>query len=88
MGIPSRIRVFVPSMRLETLSAVRLMPFSACKLASWDHKAGVGYIRPIRLDLTLGTRAILSGQGPSNCLPERSEQQRKHQLRPSCIYDS
>jgi hypothetical protein len=32
MGIPSRIRVFVPSIRLDTPSAVRLMPFSACNL--------------------------------------------------------
>jgi hypothetical protein len=32
MGTPSRILVFVPSMLLEAARAVRLIPFSACKL--------------------------------------------------------
>ena len=42
--------------------------------AVWNDKARVDYVRPIRLDLTLGTRAILSGQGRSNFLSKRREE--------------
>jgi hypothetical protein len=51
-------------------------------------RSSLVYIRPIRLDLALGTRAILSSQRRSNFSPKRSEQERNHQLGPNGIYDS
>jgi hypothetical protein len=80
MGYPqpdSRIRAVDASRspaRSEMDAILRL------QAASRDDKAGVGYVRPIRLDLALAIRAIFSGQGRSTILPKRSAQQRKQQL--------
>ena len=54
----------------------------------WDDEARVGYIRPIRLDLALGIRAIFGSQALNNVPRERSEQKRDHQREPDGIYDS
>ena len=56
--------------------------------SAWDDKARVGYIRPIRLDLALGIRAIFGSQALNNVPRERSEQKRDHQREPNGIYDS
>ena len=68
--------------RCQTDAILRL------QASAWDDKARVGYIRPISLDLALGTRAIFSGQGRSNFSPEPSEQKGKNQPGPNGIYDS
>ena len=54
----------------------------------WDDKARVGHIRPIRLDLALGIRAIFAGGALDNIPRERSEQEREHRPGPNGIYDS
>jgi hypothetical protein len=53
--------------------------------AVWNDEARVGYIRSIGLDLAFGIGTIVRGQGRSNFLPKRSEQQRKPQLGPNGI---
>jgi hypothetical protein len=69
------------------LEAVRsqIDPIFCPQAASRDDKAGVGYVRPICLDLALAIRAIFSGRSRSNL---RSEGQRKHEPGPNGIYDS
>ena len=69
------------------LEAVRsqIDPIFCPQAASRDDKAGVGYVRPICLDLALAIRAIFSGRSRSNL---RSEGQGKHEPGPKGIYDS
>ena len=55
------------------------------KAAVWDDRARVGYIRPIRLDLAMGIRAIFSGRCLDKYSPQRSEQQREHERGPDGI---
>jgi hypothetical protein len=82
---PSRILVFVPSTILKARRAVKLNPILRLQAAVWNDKARVGHIRTIRLGLALGIRAILSGRGLDNSLPERSEQKRDHERGPDGI---
>jgi hypothetical protein len=65
------------------LEAVRsqIDPIFCPQAASRDDKAGVGYVRPICLNLAL----IFIGRSRSNL---RSEGQRKHEPGPKGIYDS
>jgi hypothetical protein len=63
-------------------------PILRLQAAGRDDKARVSYIRPISLDLALGTRAVLSGQGRSNFSPEPREQKSKNQPGPNGVYDS
>ena len=72
------------------LEAVRsqIDPIFCPQAASPDDKAGVGYVRPICLDLALAIRAVFSGRSRSNLPPKRSEEQRKHEPGPNGIYDS
>jgi hypothetical protein len=72
------------------LEAVRspIDPIFCPQAASRDDKAGVGYVRPICLDLALAIRAIFSGRCRGNLPPKRSEEQRKHEPGPNGIYDS
>ncbi len=79
----SRTLVFVPSMVLE--ARCQIDTILRLQAAVWNDKARVGHIRTIRLDLALGIRAILSGRGLDNSLPERSEQKRDHQRGPDGI---
>jgi len=63
-------------------------PILRLQAARRDHKAGVGYVRPICLDLALAIRTVFSGRSRSNLPPKRSEEQRKHEPGPNGIYDS
>ena len=51
----------------------------------WDDVAGVGHVRPIRLDLALGIRTIFDGRGLDNSSPLSSEQKREHQRGPGDV---
>ena len=88
MGYPQ------PNSRIRAVDASRgagrgqIDPILCLQAAGRDDKARVGYIRPISLDLALGTRAIFCGQGRSNFSPEPSEQKGKNQPGPNGIYDS
>ena len=62
-------------------------PILRLQAASWDDKAGVGYVRSICQDLALAIWAIFSGRSRSNLSPERSEEQRKQQPGPKGIYE-
>jgi hypothetical protein len=68
-----------PNSRIRAVDASRsaarsqVDPILRLQAAVWNDEARVDYVRPIRLDLILGTRAILSGQGRSNFLPKRRE---------------
>jgi hypothetical protein len=54
------------------LEAVRsqIDPILCLQAASQDDKAGVGYVRPICLDLALAIPAIFSGRSRSNLSSE------------------
>jgi hypothetical protein len=83
-----------PNSRIRAIDASRsgarsqIDPILRLQAASRDDKAGVGYVRPIRLDLALAIRAIFSGRCRGNLPPKRSEEQRKHEPGPNGIYDS
>ena len=74
---PSRILVYVPSVILEPVRSP-IDRFLCLRAASQDDKAGVGYVRPICLDLALVIRVIFSGRSRSNLSLERGKEQRKH----------
>jgi hypothetical protein len=76
MGYPhpnSRIRAVDAS---RSAARSQIDPILRLQAAGRDDKAGVGYIRPISLDLALAIRTIFSGRGFDNV--PRDEQKREY----------